>query len=223
MRQILSFVLIFGLTMSAPFTAFAQSGSSDSIPTFNLLPETGLIVGDTVRVDSRFAEQNDIEVPTPFSFLVPTERLVDAVVEPAPRPGTAFVKVSFVTEQRGLIEDLQIVPLSLSMEGDRLENLAQSLGNDAFNMAVEGSEQSARAVVRSTKISGYPAVEVLGQYVDSEKGPMYLRIVGIPHPAKPSGVVAVQSVVASRLDVPTPDAFPLTRGGTALRHFAFLD
>lgn len=203
----------------------AAPADSETSVEFNLLSIEGLVVGSTITIDAAFGAENQIDVPAPFSFLVPTADDVRELLDPAPQPGQALVKVNFATMDRELIENLQFVPYTLALEGDleaRMNTLAGMVAEDAFQMAVGTYEDHTRDLVRAVDINGLPAVEVIGRYQDPNLGLMYLRIVGILNPDSEHSVVAISNVVAARQAIPTPNDFPQTRSGTALKNFQFL-
>ncbi len=225
-RFITTGLAIATVTFGLAGSALAQSASVKGEVKFNLLSVEGLVVGKTLAVDTGFAAKHDIAVPRPFSVLVPTADEVLELVEYAPNgPRGPFFKVNFATQDRQLIENIQFVPFTLAPgeKEDRLKTLAGMLANDAFAMATRDYPKHKRDVVRKTTAGKYDAVEVIGRYEDPKLGLMYLRIVGIPDPDGPHGIFAIANVVAARQDLPTPDDFPRTRGGAAIRYFKFLE
>lgn len=217
-------LVVAALVLGGATAAVPAQEAGGSI-TFNLLSVEGLVVGTTVTIDADFGAENDVSVPAPFSFLVPTEDGVRELVDPAPKPGDAFVKINFATDDLELIENLQFVPLTLPMTApeERLQTLAQLLAEDGFTMAVAGYENYTRDIVRLTTVGDYQGVEVIGRVDSPDLGLIYIRLVGIPNPDAPDSVFTIANVVAARQLLPSPDDFPQTRGGTALRHFKYLD
>jgi hypothetical protein len=216
--------VLAALLLGAPIAAAPAQEISGSV-TFNLLSVEGLVIGTTVTVDADFGAEHGLEVPAPFSFLVPTADDVRELMDPAPRPGDAFVKVNFATNDLALIENLQFVPITLPMTtpDERLQTLAQLLAEDAFSMAVAGYENYTRDLVRLTTVGDYQAVEVIGRIDSPDLGLIYVRLVGIPNPAGPESVFTIANVVAALEPLPSPEDFPQTRGGTALKHFKYLE
>jgi hypothetical protein len=192
---------------------------------FNLLSIKGLVVGTTVKIDAAFGEKHGVKVASPFQVLVPKTENVQALMDPAPKPGDSFVKFNFATPDRKLIENIQFVPMKLPLgpEEQRLKLLAKLLTERVFPKAVAKSVDSKRLSVRKVDINGIASVEVVGLWQSAAEGKMYIRIVGIPHPRRPESVFTVANVVAARQDVPSANDLPRTRGGTALRHFKYLD
>jgi len=217
-------LVLAALVFSSATAAVPAQEAGGSI-TFNLLSVEGLVVGTTMTIDADFGTEHDVAVPAPFSFLVPTADDVRELVDPAPKPGDALVKINFATDDLELIENLQFVPMTLPMTApeERLQALAQLLAEDGFSMAVAGYENYTRDIVRLTEIGDYQGVEVIGRVDSPDLGLIYIRLVGIPNPAGPDGVFAIANVVAARQLLPSPDDFPQTRGGTALKNFRYLD
>lgn len=223
------FRFIFLMSTMALTLAFVPVSAQEAAPEpsveFNLLSVEGLVVGTTISVDKAFGAEHEIDVLAPFSFLVPTADNVRELLDPAPQPGQALVKVNFATMDRELIENLQFVPYTLPLgeTEERMNMLAGMMANDAFQMAVGTHDENIRDVVRPIKIGNLDAVEVIGRYQDADLGLMYLRIVGILNPASEHSVFAISNVVSTRQPIPTPNDFPQTRSGTALKNFQFLN
>ena len=95
------------------FTAAAE----DKKPSvnFDLLSVEGLWVGKTLTIDQAFAEEHGMPVPAPFSFVVPLSPTKDYLVfvDPAPKPGDAWIKINFATSDRQLIENIQFVHMTV--------------------------------------------------------------------------------------------------------------
>ncbi len=214
------------LFLAAGFAAHAQETAVEGSVKFNLLSIEGLVIGKTLRVDDDYGAEHGIEVPRPFSILVPTADDVLELADFAPEgPGGPYVKINFATEDRQLIENIQFVGMVIPMDAPetRMEKLAGLMANNVFDSVTGNSPRRVRDLVRQVEISGLPAVEVIGRYEEPELGLMFLRIVGIPDPDGPHGVFSVANVVAARQELPAPDDFPRTRGGATLRHFEFLN
>lgn len=225
MRRILLTGLAAALLTAVAGSAVAQQATVEGTVKFDLLSIEGLVVGTTVKVDADFSAKHEIAVPHPFSVLVPTADDVLELAEFAPEgPGGPFLKINFATEDRQLIENIQFVPFTLApgTAEERMQALAGLMANDVFNRATANYPNRVRDVVRPTKAGDLDAVEVMGRYQDPQLGLMYLRIVGIPDPDGPHGVFSIANVVAARQELPTPDDFPRTRGGAAIRYFKFL-
>lgn len=217
-------LVLAAVLLGLPATAALGQETGGSI-TFNLLSIEGLVVGTTVTIDADFGAEHGIAVPAAFSVLIPTADDVRELMDPAPKPGNAFAKISFATEELVLIENIQFVPFTVPGEEmqARLQQTAELMAGPAFQAATEGYAEPVRIGVRETTAGEHPAIEVIGTYQDPDLGLMYLRIVGIPNPNGPDSVFAVANVVAALEPLPSPDDFPRTRGGAALRHFDYLD
>lgn len=191
---------------------------------FNLLSIEGLVIGTTLIIDDRFGKKYGVEIKSPFEILVPTAPEVLELMDPAPKPGEAYLKINFATEDKQLIENIQFVPMTIPMgpEDQRLQVAGKLLANNVFTRAVANAKSSKRINVRKVDINGYAAVEVVGMWESDDSGTMYIRIVGIPNPNGPESVFTVANIVAARQEVPTPDDLPRTRSGTTLRNFKYI-
>ncbi len=215
------FVLLALIFLGSQET-FAQEDS----PTvkFNLFSVEGLVTGKTLTIDAAFGEKKDIPVPAPFSFLIPDQEGVIPLYHDPTKPGGMLIKVSFATEDRQLIENLQFVVMTLP-PGEpvgRFVTLTGLLVNKVFPSAVANSTEHQYLGARKIQIGQYDAVEILGKYLDEELGLVYLRIVGIPNPDGTDGVFAVANLVDKRLNLNNVDDFSRTASGTALRYFKYL-
>lgn len=206
-------------------TPAANAQEASGSVSLNLLSVDGLVVGSTLKIDADYAAEHGIEVPAPFSVLIPTADGLLELIEKAPEDSTAFFKMNFATEDLELIENIQFVPFTVEMDDHEVRMLvtAQVMSRAAFDAATAGYAERSLVGVRETTAGDLPAVEVVGTYQDPQLGLIYLRIVGIPNPNGPESVFAVANVVASREPLPSPDDFPRTRGGAAIRHFEYLE
>ena len=194
--------------------------------TFDILSVEGLVIGKTLTIDKAFGEQHGIPVPTPFSVVVPLSptKEYEVFADPAPKPGKAWIKISFATSDRQLIENVQFVNMTVPM-GEvepRLRAAARALVDEGLPDMFKGKANPGRDAVRVIKIGDYDAVEVIAHYDDPEVGTMYGRMVGILNPDGPDSVVAIANVVLSRVPVKTADDFARTRGGVLLANFKYL-
>ena len=206
--------------------AAAQQVTAEGSVKFNLLSVEGLVVGTTLKVDADFAARHNVDVPAPFSILVPLADDVLELVDYMPEgPNGPFLKLNFATEDRKLIENIQFVRMTIAPGSaeERLNALAGLLANDVFGRATASYTESVRDIVRKTKVGDLDGVEVIGRYKDPNLGLMYLRIVGVYGSEAPHGVVSIANVVAAIQELPTPDDFPRTRGGVAIKQFRFLE
>ena len=171
-----------------------------------------------------FAEKYDMDVPAPFSVIIPTSEDFYTAAKFGPR-GDAYMKISFATGDRQLIDNLRLVTMSvpLAESVERLKLTAQMLAEQGFAMAVRGYDNPQSKGIRQIRIGKYDAVEVIGTYTDPELGLMYVRLVGIPNPDNPSSVFAVANVVAGRTEIGNAeDLTSKTRSGRALTTFRYL-
>ncbi len=204
-----------------------SASADDKKPSFqfNLFSVEGLVVGKTITVDQAYGEQHHKAVPSPFSFVVPLSPSKEyEVFFDAEPPGDAWIKLSFATSDRQLIENIQFVHLTVDM-GDlkaREQAVAQALINGGLPTVFEGRTNTGRDSVRAIKIGDYDAVEVIAHYDEPKLGKMYARLVGIINPNGPDGVAAVANVVLSRVPLKTVDDFAKTRGGALLSYFKYL-
>jgi hypothetical protein len=223
-RRIKSALAALILAVGSGAPAAAQVAAEGSVK-FGLLSVEGLVVGTTIKIDADFAAEHNTDVPLPFSLLVPLADDVVELVDYMPEgPDGPFLKLNFATEDRQLIENIQFVRMTIAPGPDeqRLNALAGLMANEVFKRATEPYAEYVRDIVRKTKVGELDGVEVIGRYKDPNLGLMYLRIVGVYDPDGPHGVFTVANVVAARQELATPDDFPRTRGGAAIKHFKLL-
>lgn len=181
----------------------------------------GLVVGKKFVVDAAYGEAQGRPVPTPFELIVPTSDDFRTLLDNKPKGG--FAKFTFATPDNGFIENMHLVEFNLPVEtpDQRLPKLAKMLSEQGFAAAVQGFENPDLKGSRAITIGQLPAVEVIGTYVDPANGPMYLRLVGVPHPALPHGVFAIMNIHAQRQPVQNPDGLAETLSGKAMGSFRF--
>lgn len=210
------------------FPTFVSAQQAKTGPTvkFQLFEINGLVVGDRLEIDDAFSERHNIPVPAPFSVLVPRENGIQRLAINAPEgPDGPFLKLSFTDQDKQLIENIRLIPMSVPMGTNptaRINGLAQLMANQVYDQATAGYTKRSRDVVKLITLNGLPAVEVIGRYEDPEFGLMYLRIVGIPNPKGTESVFVVANVAHDSLELATPEDFGRTRGGVMLREFKFL-
>jgi hypothetical protein len=224
MRKLLSCLMLLAISTGA----FAQEVTVEGELSVNLLSIEGLVVGQTVSVDADFGAEHGLNVPAPFDILIPTADDVRELILYAPNgPGGPFLKLNFVTMDDRLIENFQIIPMTLGAgtEDERLITVVDLLKERGWPMVVQNYPDNVQDAVRATVVAGYNAIEMVGRYADPELGVIYVRLVGIPHPDpnNTNGVLAVANIVAGVLELSGPEDLARTRGGVALEHFEFAD
>ena len=225
MPRIVRFAVCLILAVLMPALSAAAEDKKPSV-TFDLPSVEGLVIGKTLTIDKAFGEEHGVPVPAPFSFVVPLSptKEYEVFVDPAPKPGEAWIKINFATSDRQLIENIQFVNLTVPMGDtkDRLNAAARALVNEGLPDLIRGKANAGRDVVRAIKIGDYAAAEVIAHFDDPDVGAMVGRMVGILNPDGPDSVVAIANVVLSRVPVKTADDFARTRGGALLANFKYL-
>ncbi len=223
--RIVATVLCLVLAALMPAVATQADEAKPSF-SFNLLSVEGLVIGKTITIDKAFGAEHNLPVAAPFSFVVPLSpsKEYEVFVDPAPKPGEAWIKINFATADRQLIENIQFVSMRVPM-GElqaRLQAVAGVLVKGGLTAVIKDKANAGRDTVRATKIGDYDAVEVVGHYDDPELGAMVVRLVGIPNPDGADGVAAIANIVVSRMPVKTVDDLARTRGGALLANFKYL-
>jgi hypothetical protein len=192
---------------------------------FSLFSVRNPVVGKRVSVDAAFAEKHGMDVPAPFSVIIPASHDFLTVAAFGPG-GDTYMKISFATPDRQLIDNLRIVSMTapLGEPENRLNMTAGLLAEQGFDLAVQGFADAERHTVRKIRVGRYDAVEVIGTYTDPALGPMFVRLVGIPNPESRFSVFAITNVVAQRTKIADGDDLTeKTRSGRALTTFRYLD
>lgn len=220
--------IFHALALAACVTAFpsampASAQGAGAEVTFNLFSIDGLVVGDTIAIDAAYAEKYSVKVPTSFEFLVPREDGVLTLYNTPQTDGGLQIKVSFATPDYKLIENLHFVTLTVPMgtPEERAKALADLMVNHAYPQSVSKFEKPEMMGWRDTTINSYPAVEVVGRYVDPEWGDMFVRVVGIIPEDAAEGVVAISNLVFARTPITDLQDLSRTRAGVALSRFKF--
>jgi hypothetical protein len=192
---------------------------------FNLFSAKNLVVGSTIKVDAEFAEKHDMDVPAPFSVIIPTSEDFFTAARFGPR-GDAYMKISFATNEKQLIDNLRFVTMTVPLveAEERLKLTAKMLAGQGLATAVRGYGNAQRKGIRRIRIGKYDAVEVVGSYTDSELGLMFVRLVGIPNPNSKFSIFAVINVVAGQTKIESADDLSSkTRSGRSLTTFRYLN
>lgn len=213
-----------GLLLAGSGTALAQDPEGPGVQ-FSLLEIEGLVVGTTMKIDAAYGAEHGVEVEAPFEFLVPTGDGLAIYVAPAEANNATLIKVTFATEDDQFVENVQFVPMTLGIgdKAERIATLADLLNKQAYPMAIAPYPQNKFIGWRATQISGYDAVEVLGEYIDPDNGHMFLRIVGYLNPDTEHSVIAIANISAAHTPIAEATDFPRTRSGVAMGRMKFIE
>ena len=212
-------LLLTAATPAAP--AATASGKVE----FNILSVQGLVTGVPIRIDAKFGKDNFVAVPAPFSTIAPMHSSFQTFAVNAPKPGTAFLKLTFAApDGKTFLENVQFVPLEIPMgpAEQRLKQASELLSTTGVQRTTEGKKNPTLKVVRPIKLGPYDAIEVIGTYDSDTSGPMYYRMVGILNPKSKDCVMALSNVASSKVQVVTAEDFAKTRSGAATSAVRFI-
>jgi hypothetical protein len=205
-------------------SAWAQTGATGKVE-FNILNVQGLVVGAPLRYDAKFAADNKIAVPAPFTTVAPMHASFQTLNVNAPKPGDSIAKLNFASlDGKTLLENVQFVPLELPMvpAQQRLQQAADLLSTTGVQRTTAGKKNPTLKLVRAIKIGPYDAVEVIGTYDSDANGMMFYRMVGILNPKSKDSLMVLSNVVASRVAIVNPDDFAKSRSGAVTQNIRFI-
>ncbi len=192
---------------------------------FDFFKVEGLQIGIPFRLDDAYEQDVGRPIPARLKLILPKgdgsyRILVDK------DPGGAMVKFNFATQDVALIENLQIVNATIPMGpvDDRLQAIARMMKEQAYPISVQGYESPKLIGLGKYQVGDLPAVQLVATYIDPANGPMFLRIVGVPHPEKPGrSIVVVTNTVAKLVPVTKVSQLETSLAGRTLSSIRFTD
>jgi len=167
----------------------------------------GLKIRDRVVVGGEFAKKHKIEVKAPFEFHVPR---IDGLIREGRYPdvlGDAYIKIIYGTPKEEFVESIQFNHLSLPPTlplKERRRQMASFLKNVVWAQITKQQGDRKIDVFRDTNIGEFPAVELIGRYVDIKQkgnGTLLARLVALISKDKPNGLIATINIETSRVQV----------------------
>lgn len=217
-RLVSAFVIATSLAF--PATAQTETGSVQ----FNFLKVEGLTVGTGFALDDEYEQQAGRPVPPRLKMTLPTDKEhYQIIVDNQPSGGA--VKIFFATHDRVLIDSLHIIDAKIPMGPikERLTRFAGLLKDQGYPMAVENMENPKLIALRDYQMGRYAAVELIATYTDPNTGPMYLRILGVPHPEKAESIFIMININASLVPLNDVAELPNTLSGRAVDTIRFTE
>jgi len=200
--------------------ALAQS----TAPTFefNFLKIEGLIIGAPFALDDAYEKAAGRAIPTRLKMIIPTAKdtyriLVDN------QPSGGMVKINFATPDQTLIDSVHIIDATIPMQAmdKRLAQFAGLLKDSVYPISVDGMADAKLLALRNQQMGKYATVELIATYTDPEIGPMYLRILGVPHPDKAESIFIIINVNAQLEPLDNLDQFAQTLSGKTVNSITF--
>ncbi len=223
-------VILFSLPLAAQTGGGDTSGTEGSDGasgpsiTFDFFSVRGLRIGIPFALDDAYEQEVGRPIPARLKLVLPKgdgsyRVLVDK------DPGGAMVKFNFATRDLQLIDNLQIVNATIATGpiDDRLQAMARLIKDQAYPISVRGYSSPKLIGLGKYRVGDLPAVLLVATYTDPANGPMFLRIVGLPHPDKPESIVVVTNTVASKVPVKTVSELEKSLSGRALASIRFTD
>lgn len=205
------------LTVLSATPIFAQTATVE----INALSATGVVVGAKVTLGPEFAAKHNVEIPAPFSVIVPNGDDHNLYALPAPG-GTGIYKIFFATLDDQTKSNIQFLPMTVDLgpAEDRLDWL-RPLVREAFIASVPDVDAARINYTQNTEIGPYPAVEMVGNYTDETFGTVILRVVAIPNPDGEHGIIAIINGIAITLGMTSVEDIMKTDSSRALSTFKF--
>lgn len=199
--RLMAFLAASLVVAASPSRAQGASGEIS----FNLFQIEGLTISDIFVFDDAFGEEYGIDVPVPFSVRVPWDSRILRIVDGKPSGG-AFVKFTFgledvSTDERVLLENLQVTTVTIPLYADHddpalaRQRSAVVLARDhVFPRFARDHESLEILTIEALTIGEVAAVQLIGQFVTPDLGPMLLRAVILPHPEQEPSLIAVAMI-----------------------------
>ncbi len=220
-------VSLFLTTLALPVSVLsvaAQDQNGAASIQFNFLKVDGLVVGKKLALDDAYEQAAGRPIPTRLEMIIPTAR-DKFFVGLETRPAGGLVKINFGTLDKAFVDSVHIIDASVALGPlqDRLASFAALLRNQALPAAVADMQDAKLVALRNYQMGRYPAVELVATYTDPAIGPMYLRIVGVPHPTKAESIVIVININATLVPLQDISQLPDTLSGRTIRTIRFTD
>lgn len=179
-----SVALLLTIAIGIPATAIAEVTASVGDIKVTPFSVTGLEVSKSYSIDKTYGEKHGREIPAPFQFALPVMDGVKPYFETPTEGDSTYLKISFATEEKQLIENIRFIPFQVEMveKQKRIHTTANLLANQGFELATKSYKDVKRLAVVQSEIGGHDAAVVVGQYTDPSIGLMYVRLVGIINP-----------------------------------------
>ena len=212
-RKLIVMCAVLSLMLAAN-TVFAGEAKVTGKVEFVPFKVEGLIVGKKLVVDAAFGKKYNNPVNAPFECIVPREKGVKTFAAFPPDTGGSWIKLSFATEDKQLIENLQYTAATVPLENNagatlnmdqRLAVLENLLTKQGLPMGLKDYPKNKFLGARRTKIKDTPGVEVAAVFEDKDLGLMFMWMIGLLQPDSKHGVMAVSRMVASRSEVKKPE------------------
>jgi hypothetical protein len=222
MIRILSALML--VTSLAQPVAAQVAGSVE----FNLFELEGASSNRIFIFDEAYTRQYGVEVPAPFSLLVPDQPGVELIADGHP-DGGAFLRFTFVTgDPRQFVENIQVVTATIPMlaeaedpEAARLQMSVALLRDRVYPVAVEGFDEARILAMEIFEFNGHLGVQLIGQYTDPAIGPMLLRLTAHPNPAQPESYVTVANINLTLVPVTDGETLRQSLSGRVANSLSF--
>ena len=224
LRPLAGFSLTVALSLLLVAPVYAQS-QVEALAGFelDLSSSEEIVSGETFSADADYLKTAGKPEWPPFDVIVPMagngeydSRVVEA-------PVTGLLKFVFVTPGGGFIESVSLSAASMPIAelDKRLEYFATVLRTEVVPGLVDGKSEATSANTRPTKLGDTDAVELFGSYKDATYGTIHWRLVGLPHPDREEGFVALVQVAETAVPITSPEDYPATLTGRLLETFSF--
>lgn len=212
------------VALIVPLLWFSSTAHGQDSSIQGLLDPQNVELGQAIKINDSYTQKWGGDVTAPFQLQIPVSSGVSPLYHPPEAGFDTLIRISFVTADQQLVENIRFTPMILSMGPieKQMQTIADLLRDQVFPTFTDGYADVRLVGTRSTKINIYDAVELVGSYTDPEFGLMYLRIVGIINPQSDHTVFAIANVVDAQVKLTNPDQYAQTRGGIVLSNFQFL-
>jgi hypothetical protein len=174
------------------------------------VPLPGSVATRAVSLDAAYAARHGLELPTAVAFDLPVEGT--RLIEP-PDIGGAWVRIEATDPGEDDVgERIDLVGLDVPMgaEAARLESLRAEVHGRLLPSLLEGRPKPLDIGTRELTLGRHRAVAAMGRYTDSDRGLVYVSVIGVFDPRFPRGVAALSTYF--------PDVSAVKTSGNIGRH-----
>ncbi len=176
----------------------------------------------SIVFDQSFEQERGRQLPLHFSIVVPTSP-EEVLIKGKFDGDAAYGSLFFYTPEQQLAEYLNLsqVTIQQGTPEQRVEYLA-----NAFRAQIlpdyEGFDEFTNLGIREARIAGYPAVEMVGHYMDEKYGRIILRTIGIFAPSGGRVLIAKSRTVLAGIPVENVNGMSETFVGQVLESVKFI-
>lgn len=210
--------------LAIAITAFALlSSPAHAFDVRSILQSSGII---NAGMNSQFDQSRTSPAQLYFNFLLPDDSdALMVIVQPGDEPN--YMTIFLGQPEGSLIETVAFlnIPVPEVETEQRLGGLARAMNDTFFPMLTQRQSEPLVMRISEMALGPYPAVELLGRYIEggeTGRGLIYVRMLGILPPAGENTLLAYSLMNASILQPETTEDLSNGFGGYIKRSLQFV-